>query len=91
MSDVRITCIRLAGELRSHEHITEVGNASGAWPREQVVIWIDNDIHTFYVQDDSGKRADVKVIREAGKLPYLRTQSDGRWSDNLLALRDCWQ
>jgi hypothetical protein len=31
----------------------------------------------------------IRVVREAGKLPYLRTYADGKWNDNLLAQREC--
>nr|WP_237165369.1 DUF3892 domain-containing protein [Pandoraea vervacti] len=35
------------------------------------------------------KRAYIGVVREAGKLPYLRTYADGKWNDNLLAQSEC--
>jgi hypothetical protein len=31
----------------------------------------------------------VGVVRELGKLPYLRTHADGKCNDNLLALAEC--
>jgi hypothetical protein len=46
--------------------------------------------NTFFVLDArTGKRADVGVVREAGKAPYLRTHADGYYNDNLLALDQC--
>jgi hypothetical protein len=37
----------------------------------------------------SGKKMYVGVVRETGKLPYLRTRADGKWNDNLLAQIEC--
>jgi hypothetical protein len=60
------------------------------WPREQVVASIDAKTNTFYVLDPvHRKRADIGVVREAGKAPYLRTYADGRWDNNLLSLTQC--
>ncbi|CAP63812.1 conserved hypothetical protein (plasmid) [Cupriavidus taiwanensis LMG 19424] len=60
------------------------------WTREQVIQSIDAKTNTFYVLDPStGKRADIGVVRDAGKAPYLRTHADGRWNNNLLALNQC--
>jgi hypothetical protein len=60
------------------------------WPREQVIASIEAGTNTFFVPDErSGKRADVGVVREAGKAPYLKTHADGYWNDNLLALNQC--
>jgi hypothetical protein len=60
------------------------------WPREQVVASIDAKTNTFFVLDPiSGKRADIGVVRENGKAPYLRTYADGQWTNNLLSLNQC--
>jgi len=37
----------------------------------------------------NGKRADVRVIRPAGREAYVRTYADGDWNDNLLSLNQC--
>lgn len=86
MADVRITRIRLAHASAKHEFITHVGNDTGTWMKEQVVFWIEQGMHSFYVQDDDRRRTSVGVVHERGKHPYLRTVTDGRWSDHLLAL-----
>ena len=45
---------------------------------------------TFFVIDPrNGKRADVGVVRPAGRAAYLRTHADGDWNDNLLFLDHC--
>jgi hypothetical protein len=89
MSDVRITCIRKQHPQSAHEHITHVGSNGSIWTREQVISWIERREHTFYTQDSSGRRADVGVVREGGKAPYLRTHADGQWNNNLLSLPQC--
>lgn len=51
---------------------------------------IDSGVDTFFVQDDrTGKAAEVGVVREAGKRPYIRTHADGYYNDNLLSLSAC--
>ncbi|CAM3391642.1 MULTISPECIES: DUF3892 domain-containing protein [Cupriavidus] len=92
MADARVTCISKPNPQSPHEHITHLGNpaADWMWTREQVIQSIDAKTNTFYVLDPStGKRADIGVVRDAGKAPYLRTHADGRWNNNLLALNQC--
>jgi len=92
MADCRITCIVKPDRFSPHDHITHVGNpvAGWKWTREEVIRSIDNKTNTFYVLDpQTNQRADVGVVRDAGKLPYLRTYADGYWNDNLLSLNQC--
>lgn len=92
MPDAQITCIVKPHPQSPHEHITHVGNPASQWmwPREQVIASIDAKTNTFFVLDPAtGMRADVGVVREAGKQPYLRTYADGKWDNNLLSLNQC--
>ena len=92
MADVQVTCIVKPHPQSPHEHITHLGNPAGnwIWTREQVIASIDNKTNSFFVRDPiSGSRADSGVVREAGKLPYVRTHADGRWNNNLLSLNQC--
>ena len=92
MADARVTCITKPHPQSPHEHITHLGNPTGnwMWPREQVIASIDAKTNTFYVLDAAnGKRADIGVVRESGKVPYLRTYADGQWNNNLLSLNQC--
>ncbi len=92
MADCQVTCIVKPHPQSPHEHITHIGNpaAGWVWTREQVVVSIDGRTNTFYVVDPAtGKRADVGVVREPGKAPYLRTHADGTWNNNLLSLNQC--
>jgi hypothetical protein len=91
MADCRVTCIVKPHPRSAHEHITHLGNPpTWLWSREDVIASIEAKTNTFFVQDPvSGKRADVGVVREAGKAPYLRTHADGYFNDNLLSLDQC--
>ena len=92
MADAQITCIVKPNPQSAHEHITHVGNPAGGWmwTREQVVASIEAKTNTFYVLDPMNRqRADVGVVRETGKVPYLRTYADGKWNNNLLSLNQC--
>jgi uncharacterized protein DUF3892 len=91
MADVQVTCIIKPHPQSPHEHITHLGNQpTWLWTREQVIASIDAKTNTFFVRDpQSGKRAEVGVVREAGKAPYVRTYADGTWNNNLLSLNQC--
>lgn len=91
MADCRITCIVKPHPNSPHEHITHVGNPpQWLWTREQVISSIEAGANSFFVLDGfTGKRAEVGVVRELSKAPYLRTYADGYFNDNLLALHQC--
>ena len=91
MADVQVTCIIKPHPQSPHEHITHLGNQpTWLWTREQVIASIDAKTNTFFVRDPiSGKRADIGVVREAAKAPYLRTYADGKSTNNLLSLNQC--
>ncbi|WP_072617420.1 DUF3892 domain-containing protein [Pandoraea vervacti] len=58
--------------------------------REAAIARIESKSEGFYTIDKTTrKRAYIGVVREAGKLPYLRTYADGKWNDNLLAQSEC--
>jgi|SRR5579859_3696817 len=92
MPDCQVTCIRKPHPLSPHEHITHIGNSEANWvlTREDAIRRIDQRIDTFFVLDPrSMKRAEVRVVRESGKTPFLKTVADGIWTDNLLSLNQC--
>lgn len=90
MSDVQLTCITLSTPNGGHEHITHAGNSAGTWPVELIINNIERGIDTFYVLDSSSRRrANVGVVREGGKRPYIRTHADGYYNNNLLSLGVC--
>jgi hypothetical protein len=92
MDAYQITCINRPNRTSPHEHITHVGNLAGKWrmTRERAITEIDAKRMAFYTVDrTTGKKMDVEVIRETGKVPYLRTRADGKLNDNLLQQDDC--
>jgi hypothetical protein len=55
-----------------------------------VIASIEVKSNTFFVIDpNNGKRADIGVVRPAGRPAYVRTHADGDWNDNLLSLNQC--
>jgi hypothetical protein len=92
MTEYQVTCITKPHPESRYEHITHVGNSQGNWrmTREAVIRRIEGGNETYVVIDRStGKRALIGVRHDTGKAPYLQTQADGYWNDNLLALPQC--
>lgn len=83
MAVVLLTCVVKPRPNSPHEDIADVGTASALWTRKQVIGWIEADADTFCIIVN-GRRAEVRVVREPGKEPYLRTRADGYWNDHLL-------
>ena len=94
MPEYQVTCTTKPHRMSPHEHITHIGNITSATPwrmtREDAITHIDSKTATFYTVDrGTGRKMYVGVVRENGKLPFLRTHADGKWNDNLLALVEC--
>lgn len=93
MAHCQITCITLSNGGRTNEHITHVGQRQSTgpvrWAVATVVDWINAGVHTFYVQDNVGRQAEVRVVKRDGLPSYLRTVADGYYTDNLLSLTSC--
>lgn len=90
MADARVTCITKPQPQSSVEHITHLGGSGWKWTREQVITSIEAGTNTFFVTDPrTGQRANVRVVRPAGRAPYVRTSPDGDLYDNLLSLPQC--
>ena len=93
MNTFEVTCVTKPNRYSQHEHIIHIGGpAGGGWirTREEVISLIDTKTASFYVKDYiTGKIAYIGVVRQLGKLPYLRTHADGDWNDNLLSLNEC--
>jgi len=92
MSEFLVTCINKPNRESRHEHITHIGNVAAEWrmTREEAIRRIDAKTEAFYTLDrTTNRKVYIGVVREAGKLPYLRTHADGKWNDNLLAMAEC--
>lgn len=92
MNEFEVNCITKPDRFSTVEHITHIGNSVQNWclKRETAIQRIEAKTEAFYTVDrTTGKKAYIGVVREAGKLPYLRTYADGKWNDNLLAQPEC--
>lgn len=92
MSEFQVTCINKNPRFSSYEHIEYIGNIDGKWKisRDDAIRRIESWDEKFYTIDKiSGQKVYIGVVREAGKVPYLRTYADNKWNDNLLALAEC--
>ncbi|MDQ4503647.1 DUF3892 domain-containing protein [Sinomonas sp. ASV322] len=87
---VQITHIRVEGPIPAHEYVSglywvEDGTGkTGTATKAEMIEWIAQG-NTAYVSDGQ-TAAIIHVVRPEGVQPFLRTQADGDWSDNLLAL-----
>jgi hypothetical protein len=90
MADVQVACIIKPDPYSRVEHITHLGGPQWTWTREQVIASIEGRTNTFFVIDPrTGARADVRVVRPAGRPAYVRTSPDNDPDDNLLSLTQC--
>lgn len=87
MADRRVTKTGKDGD----GDITALCNPNWSWsPRgkSDAIRDIDNGVHSYYVRDSLGRRADIHVVNGSnGK--YLRTDPNSSCSDNLDNLPDC--
>lgn len=87
MADRRVTA---TGKDKDGD-ITKLCNSGQIWsPRRKAdaIGDIENKIHTYYVRDSKGNRADIRVVNNGGN-KYLRTVSDTSSANNLDNLPDC--
>ena len=92
MNEFQVTCINKMPRFSTHDHIDFIGNIDGKWKisREDAIKRIDLWNEKFYTIDKISKqKVYIWVVRENGKVPYLRTYADSKWNDNLLALSEC--
>lgn len=77
---------------QGHEHISDIkwrndaNGDTGQSTREAMVKFVDENGNTsVYCGDGAGNSAWVHVASN-GSTRYIRTVSDGKWTNNLLAL-----
>jgi len=94
---VKITYIRKDSDTHQnpYEGITDFGwvneqtRAAGQSTRVQMIDFLERQNGKAYVKDKFGNVANIDVWISAHGNKYLRTYTDGKWSDNLLALLEC--
>jgi hypothetical protein len=92
MADYQVTCINKLDHQSIHEDITHIGNLDDQWQMtiEGAIYQIENRVSKFYTIDRATKkRFYLEVVRELGKLPYLKAHAEGKWTDELLAQGEC--
>lgn len=93
---VRVICISKSGGYRENPHeaishfgwINESTHAKGRSAREDMWAFV-KDGREAYVKDDRGNVAKLAAKTNSRGTRYLQTESDGKPSDNLLALSEC--
>jgi len=94
---VRIVCIKKSNGYHENPHaaiesldwVNEQTNASGRSSRLDMNDFIVNKQGQAYVGDASGNTAYLQGACSSSGNPFVRTVTDGKWSDNLLALPEC--
>jgi len=94
---IRITCINKDGGNHENPNVAishlgwteDSSNKSGKTTRLQIYDWIKNQNVKAYVRDGDGNTAWVGTAETAAGTKYLRTYSNGVWTDNLLSLLEC--
>jgi hypothetical protein len=93
---VRFTCISKDGGYHENPHVAisnlgwvnEETNETGNSTRLVIYDWIKSG-GVGFVRDWAGNEARVGTAETANGTKYVRTYSDGVWTDNLLALQEC--
>ena len=84
MADRRVTS---TGKDRDGD-ITRLCGSWGSATKHEAIRHIESRLHSYYVQDQLGRRANVIVVKgPTGK--HLRTDPNSNCSDNLDNLPDC--
>lgn len=94
---VRITCIRKSNGDHENPHVAissmdwvnESDNARGTSTRIEMYDWIKEKSGHAFVRDNAGHGVRVGTAETQRGTKYVRTYSDGIWTDNLLALPEC--
>lgn len=94
---VRITCINKDNGYHENPHeaiewlgwINEQTNKSGRSSRLDMYDFVEKQGGQAFVRDGFGNVAYVHGAISASGNPYVRTVSDGKWTNNLLSLPEC--
>lgn len=92
MREFEVNCVVGFGRDDSHESITHIGNSREMWRLtiRSAIERIEAGGDAFYtLNPDTGVKAYLGIVREAGRPPYLRAQVDDLWTNDLLALGRC--
>lgn len=96
---IRITCINKSNGYHADPHhaienlgwVNDETGQMGKNARLQIYEWIRNKNGVAYVLDLRNRKAFVGTRENAYGTKYLQTYADRVWTDNLLALPECWR
>jgi len=95
---IQIICINKQGGHHSDPHhaIESLGWMEGTEQKKcsrlALYEWLKkNEENKAYVKDTHGNIAYVGTRENANGTKYVQTYADGKWTDNLLALKECRQ
>jgi hypothetical protein len=86
MADYQVTCITKGNRYSPHERITALGGPGGYWSTDVVMAKMRNG-DRFWAQAGNA-RVYLRIDYHDGR-PYVRTEPDGRYDNNLLELPPC--
>ena len=94
---IRITCINKAGGRHDDPHVAisalgwiDGSGKIGKSDRLQVYDWLKaSTANQAYVTDAYGNTAYVYPRENANGTKFVQTHADGKWTDNLLSLKEC--
>jgi hypothetical protein len=87
MARLQVTCINKTDRYNPHERIRNIGGPGFKYSESDVIGFIENHVHTFYVHVGNNT-VDVIIATHLGR-KYLKTVPDGVQPDNLLSLPEC--
>lgn len=83
----------MAPSGHGHEHIeylwwtSDQGGGNGCYTRDQMVAYVKhNGNASVYSRDQNGGKSAWVHANNNGRVEYVQTFADGRWTNNLLSL-----
>ena len=95
---IRITCINKSNGWHEDPHhaisylgwTNDADGKTGKSSRLEVYNWLkQSNLNQAYVSDVRGNTAYVGTREHSNGTKFVQTYADGKWTDNLLALKDC--
>ena len=87
---VRVTHVRMTPGGATHEHAAsvrwedQIQGSAGSSTVAEMVSFIEGGNQAY--THEGGLRAEIHVRRPQWSSPFIQTQADGVWSNNLLSL-----
>lgn len=85
----QVTCIKKDDRQHAYERITWLAGPDWGASQKQVIAWIDNKVHQFYVKRPTGDRVWLVTAVSRFGNKYVKTERDGDEPNNLLSLPEC--